>query len=352
MPIRRPEGASAPADGGGLVAVDATSGAGGLRVDPDQFDAYYLAPQKCFASDGGLWVALLSPAALERIERSPPPVDGSRPSSTSRSPSTTPGSTRPTTRRRWPPSSCWPSSSTGCMANGGLEWTAGRCDRSAEILYTWAEQSGFARPFVESPSERSHVVGTIDFVDAIDAAAVAADPAGQRHRRHRALPQARPQPACGSPCSRPSSPTTSPRCAPASTTWWGRWPAEASTGWSAGSAARGVLDAVDLPGRDEGHHRPAAPRRPARSGGPARPGAALRTAAGRPRSRRSTPRRRPRPDVSQDRLHLGPDGLSMTRGPRVTSPYSAVSEMEYRMPAIPCSYMRSTMSFSSCRHSK
>ena len=58
--------------------------------------------------------------------------------------------------------------------NGGLEWTASRCDRSAEILYTWAEQSGFARPFVENPADRSHVVGTIDFVDAVDAAAVAA----------------------------------------------------------------------------------------------------------------------------------------------------------------------------------
>ena len=67
MPIRRPEGAALPADGGGLVAVDATSGAGGLPVDPTEFDAYYFAPQKCFGSDGGLWVALLSPAAVERI---------------------------------------------------------------------------------------------------------------------------------------------------------------------------------------------------------------------------------------------------------------------------------------------
>ena len=69
MPIRRPEGATAPADGGGLVAVDATSGAGGLRVDATEFDAYYLAPQKCFAGDGGLWVALLSPAALDRAKQ-------------------------------------------------------------------------------------------------------------------------------------------------------------------------------------------------------------------------------------------------------------------------------------------
>ena len=69
MEVRRPAGAPLPADGGGLVAVDATSAAGGLRVDTAQFDAYYLAPQKCFASDGGLWVALCSPAAVERIER-------------------------------------------------------------------------------------------------------------------------------------------------------------------------------------------------------------------------------------------------------------------------------------------
>ena len=79
--------------------------------------------------------------------------------------------------------------------NGGLEWTASRCDRSAEILYTWAEQSGFARPFVENPADRSHVVGTIDFVDAIDASVDRGRAAGQRDRRHRAVPQARAQPA-------------------------------------------------------------------------------------------------------------------------------------------------------------
>jgi phosphoserine aminotransferase len=174
MPIRRPQGAAASVDGGGLVAVDATSGAGGLRVDPAEFDAYYLAPQKCFAGDGGLWIALLSPAALDRVER----IAASG---------------------RWIPMSLdlktavdnsvldqtynTPALATIFMlaeqldwmnGNGGLEWTATRCDRSAEILYTWAEQSGFARPFVENPADRSHVVGTIDFVDAVDAAAVAA----------------------------------------------------------------------------------------------------------------------------------------------------------------------------------
>jgi phosphoserine aminotransferase len=174
MPVRRPQGAAAPADGGGIVAVDGTSGAGGLRVDPSEFDAYYLAPQKCFASDGGLWIALMSPAALERVER----IAASG---------------------RWIPTSMdlktavdnsvldqtynTPALATIFLlaeqldwmnGNGGLEWTASRCDRSAEILYTWAEQSGFARPFVENPADRSHVVGTIDFVDAVDAAAVAA----------------------------------------------------------------------------------------------------------------------------------------------------------------------------------
>jgi phosphoserine aminotransferase len=174
MPIRRPKDAAHPADGGGLVAVDGTSGAGGLRVDPAEFDCYYLAPQKCFASDGGLYIALMSPAALERVER----IAGSG---------------------RWIPTFLDLKTSvdnsvqdqtynTPALAtifllaeqldwmneNGGLEWTASRCDRSAEILYSWAEASGFARPFVENPAQRSHVVGTVDFVDAVDASVVAA----------------------------------------------------------------------------------------------------------------------------------------------------------------------------------
>jgi phosphoserine aminotransferase len=173
MPIKRPKGAALPTDGGGLVAVDATSAAGGLRVEASEFDVYYFAPQKCFAADGGLWAALASPAALARIAR--------------------------LCAERWVPASLdlqlaaensvlnqtvnTPSLATvflfveqveWMLANGGLEWSASRCDRSAEILYTWAEQSDFARPFVERPAERSHVVGTIDFVDEVNAAAVAA----------------------------------------------------------------------------------------------------------------------------------------------------------------------------------
>jgi phosphoserine aminotransferase len=172
MKVRRPKGAD-PADGGALVAVDATSGAGGLPVDPAQFDAYYLAPQKCFAAEGGLWVALMSPAALDRAERIEASgrwipsfldlkiaIDNSRLDQTYNTPSLS-------TLFLFVDQLEW------MLGNGGLSWTTGRCDRSAEILYTWAEASGFARPFVENPSQRSHVVGTIDFVDEVDAATVA-----------------------------------------------------------------------------------------------------------------------------------------------------------------------------------
>jgi phosphoserine aminotransferase len=174
MPILRPEGGKLPVAGGGLVAVDATSGAGGLPVDPAQFDAYYFAPQKCFGSDGGLWVALLSPAAQDRI-----------------------GAIAAT--KRWVPASMdltialdnskldqtynTPALATIFLfdhqvkwfnGNGGLGFSSGRCDRSAEILYTWADGSDFATPFVPREQDRSHVVGTIDLVDSIDAATVAA----------------------------------------------------------------------------------------------------------------------------------------------------------------------------------
>ena len=168
MEIRRPEGAD------GLVAVDATSAAGGLRVDPSQFDCYYFAPQKSFASDGGLWLALCSPAAIERIEtisasgRWIPAfldlktaVDNSRLNQTYNTPALA-------TIHLLASQVEW------FNENGGLEWSAGRSARSAEILYSWAEQSGYARPFVENADHRSNVIGTIDFVDAIDAAQIAA----------------------------------------------------------------------------------------------------------------------------------------------------------------------------------
>lgn len=174
MPICRPQGAPLPADGGGLVAVDATSGAGGLRVDPTQFDAYYFAPQKCFGSDGGLWVALLSPAAQERIAsiaatgRWVPAsmdltiaLDNSKLDQTYNTPALA-------TLFLFDHQVRW------FNEQGGLEFSAGRCDRSSEILYTWAESADFATPFVTREQDRSRVVGTIDFDDAIDAATVAA----------------------------------------------------------------------------------------------------------------------------------------------------------------------------------
>ncbi len=157
----------------GLVLVDATSGAGGLPVEPTRFDVYYFAPQKCFAGDGGLWLALCSPAAIERIERIgagdrwvppslslPIALENSRLDQTYNTPALT-------SLFLLDHSLHW------MLDHGGLEFTVGRCDRSAELLYGWAESSTFAQPFVAKPSERSHVTGTIDFVDEVDAAAIA-----------------------------------------------------------------------------------------------------------------------------------------------------------------------------------
>ncbi len=161
MPLERPVGAD------GLVLVDATSAAGGLRFDPNEVDVYYFAPQKCLASDGGLWLAAVSPAAIARIERI-------------------------TASERWIPASLdlgialensrkdqtynTPALATIFLAvqqvdwinqNGGLEWAAARCDRSAATIYEWAEASSYATPFVADPSQRSHVVATIDLDAAV-----------------------------------------------------------------------------------------------------------------------------------------------------------------------------------------
>ncbi len=169
LPVVRPEGATADQ----LVLVDATSGAGGLRFEPSETDVYYFAPQKSFGSDGGLWLATVSPAAVARIER----IAASN---------------------RWVPASLDLGIALGqsrldqtyntpalatvfllahqidwMLDHGGLEWAASRCDASAEILYGWAESSAVATPYVQKPDERSHVVGTIDFDDAIDATAIA-----------------------------------------------------------------------------------------------------------------------------------------------------------------------------------
>jgi phosphoserine aminotransferase len=170
MPLARPDGA----DPGALVLVDATSAAGGLRFDPAQVDAYYFAPQKCLASDGGLWLAACSPAAIERIERintsgrwTPAFLDLSIALANSRQDQTynTPALATlflAVEQVRW------------ILENGGLEFAARRCDRSAAIIYGWAEAHPHARPFVADPAKRSHVVATIDFDDDVDAATVAA----------------------------------------------------------------------------------------------------------------------------------------------------------------------------------
>jgi phosphoserine aminotransferase len=166
MPVVRPAQA-------GLVAVDATSGAGGLPVDPASFDAYYFAPQKCFASDGGLWVALLSPAAIERASA----IAASG---------------------RWIPDSLsltvavessradqtWNTPALATLfllvhqlewinGQGGLDWAAKRCDESAAIVYGWAEASDYAVPFVGDATKRSHTVATVDLDETVDAKAVA-----------------------------------------------------------------------------------------------------------------------------------------------------------------------------------
>ncbi|GAA2436055.1 phosphoserine transaminase [Actinomadura vinacea] len=170
MPIERPAGTTADQ---ALVLVDATSGAGGLPVDVAQTDVYYFAPQKCFAADGGLWVALASPAALARIEeiassdRYVPEffnlktvVDNSAKDQTYNTPAVA-------TLLLFAEQIEW------MNAQGGLAWTTARTADSAQRLYTWAEKSSFTTPFVTDPAQRSQVVGTIDFTDEVDAAAVA-----------------------------------------------------------------------------------------------------------------------------------------------------------------------------------
>ncbi|HEX2313959.1 MAG TPA: phosphoserine transaminase [Thermomonospora sp.] len=167
MPIQRVGGE------GSLVLVDATSGAGGLPVDVSQTDVYYFAPQKCFASDGGLWVALVSPAALERIDeiaasdRYIPEffnlrtvVDNSGKDQTYNTPAVA-------TLLLFAEQIEW------MNAQGGLAWTTARTADSAQRLYTWAEKTSYTTPFVADPAQRSQVVGTIDFTDAVDAAQVA-----------------------------------------------------------------------------------------------------------------------------------------------------------------------------------
>jgi phosphoserine aminotransferase len=157
-----------------LVLVDATSGVGGLPLDSSQADAYYFAPQKGFGADGGLWLALLSPAAIERIDE----LDGAagrwqpaflrlRSAVASSRKDQTPNTPSVATLLLLTDQVEW------MLAAGGLDWCVERCRTSSTHLYGWAERSRFASPFVADAAKRSLVVGTVDFDNEIDAAALA-----------------------------------------------------------------------------------------------------------------------------------------------------------------------------------
>ena len=170
MPILRPAGTD-----GALVLVDATSAAGGLMVDAKEFDTYYFAPQKSFASDGGLWIAVMSPAAIARAEKIKASgrwvpaffdlgiaIENSRLDQTYNTPALV-------TFMLLAEQVEWMNS------NGGLSFAAGRSAKSSEILYSWAEKTSYTTPFVTDAAMRSKVVGTINFDDAIDATKIAAE---------------------------------------------------------------------------------------------------------------------------------------------------------------------------------
>jgi phosphoserine aminotransferase len=168
MPIRRPAGSD-----GALVLVDATSAAGGLSVDAKEFDTYYFAPQKSFAADGGIWLALMSPAAIERVAKIKATnrwvpaffdltiaIENSRLDQTYNTPALA-------TLILLAEQIDWMNN------NGGMKFSTGRSADSASRLYGWAERTSYTSPFVADPSMRSNVVGTINFDDSIDAARVA-----------------------------------------------------------------------------------------------------------------------------------------------------------------------------------
>lgn len=168
MPILRPAGSE-----GALVLVDATSAAGGLAVSAKEFDAYYFAPQKSFASDGGLWISLMSPAAIARVEKIKASgrwvpaffdlsiaIENSRLDQTYNTPAVA-------TLMLLADQIEWMNS------NGGMSFAAGRSSKSAEIMYSWAERTPYTTPFVVDPAMRSNVVATINFEDGIDALEIA-----------------------------------------------------------------------------------------------------------------------------------------------------------------------------------
>ena len=167
-PIIRPAGI-----GEALVLVDATSGAGGLDVDLSQCDVYYFAPQKSFASDGGLWIAIMSPAAIARVEKIKASgrwipafldltiaIENSRLDQTYNTPALA-------TLILLAEQIEW------MNKGGGLKFSAGRCADSSSRLYAWAERTEYTTPFVVDPAMRSKVVGTINFDDSIDALEIA-----------------------------------------------------------------------------------------------------------------------------------------------------------------------------------
>jgi phosphoserine aminotransferase len=169
-PVVRPAGAAADS----LVLIDATSGAGGLPVDLLETDVYYFAPQKCFASDGGLWIAIMSPAALARaasIAASdrhipaffdlPTAISNSALNQTYNTPSLA-------TLFLMAEQLDW------MNASGGLPAMVERTTASSDALYGWAEKTSYTFPYVADPADRSLVIGTIDFEDGIDASAIAA----------------------------------------------------------------------------------------------------------------------------------------------------------------------------------
>ncbi|MGA0969915.1 MAG: phosphoserine transaminase [Ilumatobacteraceae bacterium] len=170
MQLRRPAGADSDA----LVLVDATSAAGGLAWDPAEVDVYYFAPQKSFGSDGGLWLAACSPAAVERIERigasdrwCPASIDLSIALTNSRQDQTYNTPALATLimldeQVRW------------ILANGGAAWVSERVGASSSTVYGWANERDWATPFVVDPAKRSQVVATIDLDDAVTATDVAA----------------------------------------------------------------------------------------------------------------------------------------------------------------------------------
>jgi phosphoserine aminotransferase len=169
VPVARPADA-----GDALVLIDATSGAAGLPLDASQADVYYFAPQKGFASDGGLWLAALSPAAIARVEELDGAADRWQPEFLSLAVALDNSRKQQTYNT--------PAVATlflladqieWMLGNGGLDWCVSRTSDSSSRLYGWAEGTDFATPFVGDPAKRSLVVGTIDFADDVDAAAIA-----------------------------------------------------------------------------------------------------------------------------------------------------------------------------------